>query len=84
MQDPVFYGALLAISLIKPRSVVTNYSRLSQSPSTRGLGMSRTKVALSRLRHSRSSLRDAFRLATLAKRGRLGASLKLQRMYEIK
>ena len=33
--------------------------RLSQSPSTRGLGMSRTKDALSRLRRSRSSLRYA-------------------------
>ena len=26
MQNPVFYGAFLAISWIKPRSVVTNYS----------------------------------------------------------
>ena len=33
MQNPVFYGAFLAISWIKPRSVVTNYSECMRSNS---------------------------------------------------
>ena len=31
MQNPVFYGAFLAISWVKPRSVVTNYSECMRS-----------------------------------------------------
>ena len=31
MQNPVFYGAFLAIIWIKPRSVVTNYSECMRS-----------------------------------------------------
>ena len=33
MQNPVFYGAFLEISWIKPRSVVTNYSECMRSNS---------------------------------------------------
>ena len=33
MQNPVFYGAFLGISWIKPRAVVTNYSECMRSDS---------------------------------------------------
>ena len=33
MQNPVFYGAFLTISRIKPKSVVTNYSECVRSNS---------------------------------------------------